>query len=327
MKRFHCLLAVLLPMMLAACGENPIGGENDSAKEESGVVTQGVGKVDMISATIMASIKPEYRPSAKEYGIILSTEANPTLQNGEKIKAYSFSGDGVFSVTASGLHYGTEYFYKAYLDTGNGVHYGEIARFSTVNIEAIDLGLSVKWGSQNLNALTPEDSGNYYAWGEAEPKKADYYKWSSVPDANGITHFLKYSVEANNGYPVDNKTELETGDDAAIVALGNGWRMPRKQELEDLYNTRENVHYKWEWNRGWKITYTVNGNSIFLPAAGILYDNLELDQYNTVYRSSTLHSSGMAWCLGFYYPLDDAPSASFHFFERSLGCPIRPVTE
>ena len=39
--------------------------------------------------------------------------------------------------------------------------------------EAVDMGLSVKWASYNLGASSPEEFGEYYAWGEVTPK--DYY--------------------------------------------------------------------------------------------------------------------------------------------------------
>ena len=39
----------------------------------------------------------------------------------------------------------------------------------------VDLGLSVKWATCNLGAATPEEIGNYYAWGETTPKDT-YFK-------------------------------------------------------------------------------------------------------------------------------------------------------
>lgn len=39
----------------------------------------------------------------------------------------------------------------------------------------VDLGLSVKWASINLGATSPEQGGDYFAWGETEPKYLDGY--------------------------------------------------------------------------------------------------------------------------------------------------------
>ena len=45
--------------------------------------------------------------------------------------------------------------------------------------EYVDLGLSVKWATCNLGANTPSDYGNYYAWGEIQPKQ-EYTEENSV---------------------------------------------------------------------------------------------------------------------------------------------------
>jgi hypothetical protein len=46
-----------------------------------------------------------------------------------------------------------------------------------VNLEYVDLGLSVKWATCNVGADKPEDYGDYYAWGELEPKES--YTWEN----------------------------------------------------------------------------------------------------------------------------------------------------
>ena len=61
-------------------------------------------------------------------------------------------------------------------------------------------------------------------------------------------------------------------DDAAYVNWGKDWRIPTKQEWEELLNTSENLTRTWAVVNGvggLKITSTTNGNSIFLPAAGV----------------------------------------------------------
>lgn len=141
------------------------------------------------------------------------------------------------------------------------------------DVTAIDLGLSVKWASCNLGAEKPEDYGDYYAWGETEVKD-DYskatYKWT-----NGSPYLLlKYCPEdkasgwwGGEGTP-DGKVQLDMDDDVARKKLGNNWRMPTEEEFVELIN-----NCTWEWTMengvsGKKITSNINGNSIFLPAAG-----------------------------------------------------------
>ncbi len=91
--------------------------------------------------------------------------------------------------------------------------------------EAIDLGLSVKWASFNVGASSPEESGNYYAWGVIEPyhtpsghMKAGYengYDWDSYKWCSGSIRSLKKYVTDSYYGAIDNKTMLESLDDAA----------------------------------------------------------------------------------------------------------------
>lgn len=94
--------------------------------------------------------------------------------------------------------------------------------------EYIDLGLpsGTLWATMNIGASSPEDYGDYFAWGETAPK--DVYDWSTYKWCNGSSNTLtKYcfnSSYGNNGF-VDNLTELDPEDDAATVNWGQDWRM------------------------------------------------------------------------------------------------------
>ena len=69
----------------------------------------------------------------------------------------------------------------------------------------------------NVGATKPEDYGDYFAWGETEPK-SDYgwaaYKFELGTDYNGP--FSKYVTKSSYG-TVDNKTVLDPEDDAVHV--------------------------------------------------------------------------------------------------------------
>lgn len=173
---------------------------------------------------------------------------------------------------------------------------------------AVDLGLSVKWASFNLGASTPEDYGNYYAWGETEKKKFD---------------------DSSNYRYGDDKEELDLEDDVAHMLLGGTWRMPTKAEFEEL---ADEYNCFWEWTeingvKGYKVsarTIKYMGNWIFLPAAGYrdgyaLRDN----QTGLRYWSSSLstYSPKDAYCLREErnWPLVGE--------SRYLGLSVRPVTE
>lgn len=137
---------------------------------------------------------------------------------------------------------------------------------SKFKIEAVDIGLSVKWANANIDASasTPHEYGSsYYAWGEIKPIKRidgwNGYKWY---DGDKLT---KYNNDASHGI-VDNKITLEFSDDVANVKLGGKWRMPTKQDFNKLNATRNNDNYSWQRdNDGWLITYLPTESSIFIP--------------------------------------------------------------
>lgn len=89
--------------------------------------------------------------------------------------------------------------------------------------EAIDLGLSVKWGSFNLGATSPEQIGNLYAWGETETKKK--YTWGNYEHGNS-NYIRKYNGQ-------DGKVVLDPEDDVAQMKLGGKWRMPTAEEAKE----------------------------------------------------------------------------------------------
>jgi len=127
--------------------------------------------------------------------------------------------------------------------------------------QAVDLGLSVKWASYNVGASAPEEYGDYFAWGETKPKS--YYDWDTYFDSvNGSsTNFKKYKNQGG-------KTTLDPEDDAATANWGGTWRMPTKTEQDEL---RTQCNWTWTTQKGVNgiiVSSKINGNSIFLPAAG-----------------------------------------------------------
>ena len=132
---------------------------------------------------------------------------------------------------------------------------------SKMKDDKVDLGLTsgVLWATINIGASSPADAGDYFAWGEKETK--DNFGWETYGLCNGsYSSIFKYTQN-------DGKKILEPQEDVATSKLGKGWRIPTKEEMEELVN-----ECKWTWERmsgqlGWKVTGR-NGNSIFLPAAG-----------------------------------------------------------
>ena len=131
----------------------------------------------------------------------------------------------------------------------------------------VDLGLSVMWATCNVGAESPEEYGDYFAWGEVEPKEE--YTWENYKWCDGdYTKLNKYCTKEQYGI-VDNQVILELNDDAAHVNMGGNWRMPTLVECKELVS-----QCTWVWTtingvNGHQITGP-NGNSIFLPATGAI---------------------------------------------------------
>ena len=201
------------------------------------------------------------------------------------------------------------------------IHRNEIKYFPPVEITPpyVDLGLpsGLLWATCNVGAETPEEYGDYFAWGETTPK--DDYTWSNYQHCNGSRNALtKYCNNASCGYEgfTDNLTTLMPEDDAATANWGNGWRMPTKEEFEELYN---NTTYTWTQQNGvnGKLFTASNGNSLFLPAAG--YNNIG---YLGDYWSSSLLTDDplVAWDFGF-----SSVSCYMDRTYRRIGLSVRAV--
>jgi hypothetical protein len=156
----------------------------------------------------------------------------------------------------------------------------------------IDLGLpsGTKWASCNVGATTPEDYGDYFAWGETQPK--DTYSWSTYQYCNGSSSTLtKYCTSSNYGYNgfTDNLTTLLPEDDAATANWGSDWRMPTQTEWEELYN---NTTVIWTTQNGvfGRLFTASNGNSLFLPAAGGRWGDelVDVGDYGDYWSSSLI---------------------------------------
>ena len=187
---------------------------------------------------------------------------------------YLVSNDrDIYIFHVSDLFPGFKYAYRAEIACKNRCSYGEVKSFSTPKYEydkgeAVDLGLSVKWCSTNVGAPAPELYGLAVAWGDVNNK--DRFGWNSYRLCNGSQYSLiKYNNDANYG-TVDNKYVLELEDDIAYVQMGERWRIPTIEEVDELIN-----NCIWTWisekgKEGYRVSSRTNGNSIFLPATGMI---------------------------------------------------------
>lgn len=185
---------------------------------------------------------------------------------------------------------------------------------------AVDLGLSVKWATCNVGANSPEEYGDYFAWGEISPKDEyriqTYQYWT---DYDGDGDYLDSGELAKLGDIAGNPQY-----DAATANWGGAWRMPTRSEQYELLN-----NCTWEWTilngvNGQKVTGP-NGNSIFLPAAGHRYGTSSYDVGSGgFYWSSTPHGDDVGNAYGLRFNSD---YYDWSWYYRYNGQSVRPVLE
>ena len=127
---------------------------------------------------------------------------------------------------------------------------------------AVDLGLSVKWSKMNMGADHPSVNfvGSYYAWGDT----TDLGKWGGID---------KYWPQSK---PMPKQSISGTSIDFAHLRWGGKWRIPTLDEWQELID-----RCKWRFRNagdgaaGYVVTGP-NGNSIFLPCAGLSDDGINM---------------------------------------------------
>lgn len=198
----------------------------------------------------------------------------------------------------------------------------------------VDLGLpsGTLWATCNVGASSPEESGNFYAWGETATK--DDYTWSTYKwcDGDECTYtnrtLTKYCDRGGYGI-IDGKITLELEDDAAHVNWGGDWHIPTTEQFQELMDhcTVERIEMENTGKSGYKFTST-NGNSIILPYAGRRRDG------------STSSSQFYYWSTDLYMTTEaannhcddvlclrpaDSEATKLSTADRYYGLAVRPV--
>lgn len=199
----------------------------------------------------------------------------------------------------------------------------------------VDLGLpsNTLWATCNIGATSPEESGDYFCWGEIQIKT--YYNLSTYSffrqdgygyevSHSGYDKYVPQTYLQTLGFHkfYDNKIELDPEDDAAHMNWGDDWRIPTEREFEELRSL-----CSWEWTelkgvKGYKVTGP-NGNCIFFPAArknandehGLIYDFGQ-------YLSSTLNEDNPSSAKCLYFSSDEFIVGNAL---RCYGSSVRPV--
>lgn len=210
-------------------------------------------------------------------------------------------------------------------------------------MQAVDLGLSVKWANMNVGAASPIGYGAYYAWGEIAEKRFHYFLVESTHIEIEVTgggeldnstfsfNILKYS-------PEDGFTQLELVDDVANQKCGEDWRMPTQAEMQELMEKCEWTPVVQSGVKGFLVKSRVNSNSIFLPNTGYKtgHETKVTERQNCsthgYYWTSTLADSKdkmNATALMIMKTERKGDSGSFVMLplHRTNGCVVRPVSK
>ena len=176
----------------------------------------------------------------------------------------------------------------------------------------VDMGDGVMWATMNVGASSPQDFGDYFAWGETTTK--DNYSWSTY----------SYGTESNltKYNSADGLTRLQPGDDAATVNWGGDWRTPTEEEWAWLTNDNNCTWTKSYNPYGYTVTSRINGNSIFLPLAGYYWEQPN-SNYTGYYWSSDLSSTYLYEARMRMF--DSGSTNSMTDSNRSVGRSVRPV--
>jgi hypothetical protein len=216
----------------------------------------------------------------------------------------------------------------------------------------VDLGLpsGTLWATCNIGADDPNDAGDYFSYGKttswSEEDMRNYSYSPSIIPQEYIRDFDVFHVCFLELHPdiLDlylHFSTLNKSDDAATYNWGDAWRMPTKEDCEELMS-----ECGWEWishnfQKGYKVTGP-NGNSIFLPTTGyqsimagipllgILWPGTS-EEGNGYYRMSSCFwgeiDSEKGWSspVLFLGETPDSPIEINFTPAANAGVPIRPV--
>ena len=208
----------------------------------------------------------------------------------------------------------------------NQTDYTDILESILENVEAlggttihghrfVEMGDGLKWATMNVGATTPEEFGDYFAWGETEPKNSfswDNYKYGTEDN------LTKYNAS-------DGKVTLDLSDDAASANWKGTWRMPKRAEWAALCNT---TNYTWTYDSdkgGYTVTSKVSGyegNSIFIPA-GSWFGGPGVGEYGYYWSSEMFTATYNHSYILFVGPTEWETRAAL----RYVGYSVRAVSD
>lgn len=257
---------------------------------------------------------------AWKFGVCYGTSNNPNIA--DAVQYASGISDGTYSYSIN-IEPNTTYYYRSVAYYDGAYYYGEVKSFTSPNLatdfQAVDLGLSVKWASCNLGALTADESGDYYAWGETSTK-------SEYTLDNYVHYDSQMDAYINLGSDIS-----QTSYDAAYVQLGEKWRMPTYQEVSELVTSCTWLEAFYKGHAGYLVKGN-NDNYIFVKTVSCTDTSSSKMAYSQFWSSTLsneyddLNTNNYAHYLNFScFGVENTYMACSSF--KYYGLPIRPVCD
>ena len=244
----------------------------------------------------------EMAKKERRFGVCYATSPNVVFSEDNFVEAENSVSGQMHKVKISNLQPSTTYYYKGVAIIDGVVYYTDEGEVSTDAIdesmypgavpEAVDLGLSVKWSSWNFSSSKPSDKGlRYNLFASMEGQTMNYNHMTDM--------FSQLLYDSPDLY--DNVTEYD--EDLVDYVWGNGWRIPTKDEWQELKDNCTWEEVTIDKVKGCRVTGK-NGNSIFLPYCGS--SEAYKDEYIYSNNSSTCYWSATK------YHYDNDPNSSSH---------------
>lgn len=175
--------------------------------------------------------------------------------------------------------------------------------------EWVDLGLSVKWATQNIGAKTATDIGNYFYW--CAPGMGTNIDWNNYM-SDLVFGYDETSDKSGSGGIMNIKQS--DGYDTARENWGGSWRLPTKDEIEELINK---CQWNWTTNNGVNGFEVIgpNGKCIFLPSGGWINES----------KTECANDQGYYWS-GSYRGKHGITAFGLHFMSPIKESEIRTLT-
>ena len=173
----------------------------------------------------------------------------------------------------------------------------------------VDLGLSVKWATCNVGSVLASDEGKLFQFG-----RVDGYRYNDSNNQfrtnaqNKQDTGNEYIPKTASGKTYNVRETLDLADDVAYINMGGAWRMPTKDEFEELLNNTTHKVKTINGIKGMLFTSKNNGHQLFIPICGYWSeDDNFLNENDINVWSSQVHPSNVNNAFVLYCnPIGDA---------------------